>query len=141
MAAEAKCPKYTYVYITMETSNVNHTSLYKSVCKMDGFRGDTFKRMYLTPSVKYGKNKTSREHDEVISRCVPLLCFDKKFLETKTKKSGVARHVVIYRKVLSTDEAAQRLVTSDLLTFFKRYRRKEGEIVVKKCYNAKDFKA
>ena len=114
-------PKVNYAYIVMETTNVNHTALYTAADKTGELATDSFKRLYSSPGGRY-KDLKSREHDEVISRAVPVLGFRVSFREVSNCRLR-RRFVVIYKRINSE---SMTQTETELQNFFKHFRRHEG---------------
>ena len=127
--------RYVHAYIIMETNNVNHTALYSAVNKTDEFKSESFKRLYWSIPSPYGrKDLSSREHDEVIARAVPVLGFTASFREFVTKKS-TRRFVVISKRVDTNEADVMAKASIGLQTFYKQFRRHEGSITVHQINN------
>lgn len=130
--------KFLYVYIMMRTDDVNHTALYKDAEKIGGkdgsFKSDTFQRCFYSSPKYGGKDRSSREHDEVISRALPVLGFSKTYYVERTKRT-VTRYLVVYEKLKLTktckgDDELVDQATLKLQDFYKHYRRKVSTITV-----------
>lgn len=111
----------------METSDVNHTALYKAVEKEHGFKSDTFARVYKTESYR-GKDKKSREFDEVISMTLPFLGFKVAYSDLKLKSCS-KRYALIYKRTVNTDPDLET-TSKQLQDFYRHYRRHEGSVTV-----------
>lgn len=124
-------PKFMYAYIETEPCRLNHTALYKAAEKTGKLKIDTFQRIYYTAPSGYGKkDKTSREHDEVISRSVPCITnFSVAYRVVTFTKSPPKRFITIYKKYRpSTDSETQ--IIRELNDFVKHYRRHDEQIPV-----------
>jgi hypothetical protein len=122
-------PKHIYGYIVMETNDVNHTALFTAAEKTGTMTTDSFRRLYLTAGGR-DKDLGSREHDEVISRTVPILGFSVTYreLQNKTRKR---RFAIIYKRINTTTEPDAKVnLENQLQDFYKHYRRHVGEITV-----------
>lgn len=119
--------KHIIAYLVMETNDINHTALYKTGEVKEGFKLDTFKRLFYT-SPGRGKDVTSREHDEIISGIIPLLGLHVFYRETHTKKN-TRRFAIIYKKIIST-EAEINEAKREMEDFYRHYRRREGTNLV-----------
>jgi hypothetical protein len=118
----SKVPKHVFTYIKMRTDNVNHTALYKGAENTGLLKETAFKALfYHKPSSRGSKDLTSREHDEVISNCVPALGFKCSFVEVRTKKEST-RYAIIYDRVDNTEDAI-KASTRKLNDFALHYRR------------------
>ena len=134
-----KLPTHLFMYIKMETDRIIHTVLYKVAEKTGLLKTTLFRSIFLTGTSKHGpKDLTSREHDEVISNCVPLLGFKCSFVEESIKKSSI-RYVIIYQRIENTEEAIKEC-TKKLKHFALHYHRFEDVFEIYTVYKSIDMK-
>lgn len=136
-------PKLTFIYIILETNRINHTALYKEAKNHNDFDDENFKRSYFNRNI-YGewnsksmdlqvngnKNKSSREHDEVLSKTISLSKFKK-----KTKKDS-QRFLCFYSKIFKgtsnknkeSNETEIRISFEKFLKHYERFSQDEVKI-------------
>jgi hypothetical protein len=115
----------SYIRIVIPTVEVNHTALYKACEKLpDDIRAqaklNNFAAMYHTIGYQ-GKDKSSREHDEVISRCTKALGLATLYIDHSTKKSST-RYVVVYQKYRNEEE--QIIAAKQVADYLKHFTRR-----------------
>lgn len=120
--------KVMYFYIKMRTDRINHTALFKNAEKKGKFNAENFNRMFYSEPVRGGKNKSSREHDEVISRTLPVLGFSVIYDVVTFKKKPDERHAIIYKKCNSITDNLSIIVKS-FEDFARQYRRHAEDVV------------
>lgn len=114
-------PKFSYVGITIPTSNINHTALYKHGETLEDFKSSTFETIYKTPPANAHrvKNLESREHDEVISRVIKAMGLSLQFVEFRG-----SRYVNIWAKFRTTTPEEREKIVETLNTIIRKFRRK-----------------
>ena len=125
--------KFSFIKITIPTTNVNHTALYKDASLSENFRGGAFAAMYKTDSDQYKKyERDSREHDEVICRAVEVMDLKVRFQERRTRKS-TTRYAVIYAECRTEDTETRETIRRQLQEFARKYQRVPSQILVEVC--------
>ena len=99
--------------LVIPTSSLNHTALFVP--------SDTFKRQYYTLPQKFGKDKESREHDEVLSRGIKHMGLHICFAVVHQGKKNEQRVAIIYGKIRK--ESDRSSIVNSLQTILKKYLR------------------
>jgi hypothetical protein len=125
MSEKKKIPKFSFLKITMSTSNISHTALYRHACSMPGFKEGTFQKMYYTNKTYPDKDKTSREYDEVISRsCIAM------GLKVMYVNEKYDRYAVIYQEFRTTKTYQEQMIREKLELFEKRFQRRQPPLLI-----------
>ncbi len=140
------------LYISFDTTKLNHTALCGQAMKLNpSLSLDSIHRMHKRVAPREKKDISSREHDDVIAKCVPVLGFRVAFREggvckdTKVHPNGLKtvtkrnlRYAFIYKKVKPKE---QEKTTVALKEFTRQFRRFEDyELEVKLCQRVSDLK-
>lgn len=125
-------PKLIYIYFVINTCDINHTALATDTIKKYNINLDTFNRLYYTTPTKFGpKDRTSREHDEIVSKCANAFGLTVKYIETRTRKD-VIRHAIIYKRIRSDKYDDVKEIHKTLEYFIKHFHRYPNDNT-KKC--------
>ena len=123
--------KHVFTCIKIPTNHINHTALYKTAENTGLLKDTAFKALFYHKPSRHPKDLTSREFDEVISKCVLVFDFKCYFVEDHTKTS--TRYAIIYNRHDNNEDAIKDC-TRKLKNFALKYRRHDEEYLVYSVY-------
>lgn len=119
-------PKFQFAFIVIPTVDVNHTALFKAAEKGGKMKKEYFSRLFYTGTPgPYGpKDRSTREHDEVITLACEQLGIKVSFTEKKTNKGrNITRYAIFYIHYRTSEPGELLAAEKELNEFIKHYRR------------------
>jgi hypothetical protein len=85
----------------MRTDHINHPILYNAAEASGLLKNTAFKALFYKKRYAWLRwQKSSREYDKLISKCVPVFGFECYFVEENTK-----RYAIIYARIDNNEDA------------------------------------